>query len=152
MKIPGRDIEGNGSKGGSKAGEFIVSMNGRDMEAAGDVGGEDETEEGRHGLLSAVGDSSGVTEANVTGDGVEEGLPLDIEEINSEDDGGVIFPDGRRDRRGIGCRDMGGKLLLSGVPLEERDVGPVDEPGSVEVGSGDRAVKDVPMIKAMLED
>ena len=120
-----------------EAGEFVVGVDGLDGEAAAGV----EEDFGLDGLedsaFGAVGGGHGGAVADFVGDEVEEGMALDVENIGTKGDGGMVLFDERgKGGGGEGVR-MGKGRALGLFPFEEGDVGAVDKGGALDIGGGD---------------
>jgi hypothetical protein len=151
MTVGGDDLEMKGSKVSASALELVVTVNGANDETPLGVHGDDGAEFLGDRVLRAVGDGGGSPKLNVAGDGVDEWLSLDEEEIGAENDIAVMLVNVRRDGNCVKTGDAGGFASACGLPLKSGNVGAVYDCRALRVGDCDGTVVDVVRAKELVE-
>ena len=92
-----------------------------------------------------------VAMAQVTGDAMEEGKLLKVEEIYAEGNPDVVLQNVSRQSYRLERWDVGSLETFRMTALDVGDVGAVDDVGATYIFDGDRAILDVAVLEAVLE-
>ena len=132
--------------------ELLVGVNVRHGESALLIGGDIVLEVVRHSGMCAIVGGRDVAVSNVSRDAMVEAKLLHVKEIHAESHTVVVLKDVWGDGCGLECGHVQCWEPLRMSAFDVGDVGAVDINGPTNIVNSDRAVQNVTMSKAMLEN